>query len=102
MNKKLKPITSINPYPNITSSEKLPTAFVNFFQDKITKLHKSLITSTETASLSDEYTFDGMPFDQFIPVTQESVSNALCFINSTTCQLDPTRYANICIKEMFF
>ena len=87
MNKLLKS-NSLNKFPSLISSEKLPDEFANFFKTKIDNIHKSLQSNSNICH-NENIAFDGIPFDQFVLVSPDLIRVLIQSLNSTTCTLDP-------------
>ena len=89
MNKLLKPKSS-KKLPQNESPAKLPNIFANFFQSKIAKIQNSLDTTFCSNKFeTDLKNFEGTSFENFTPTTQTQVNNIICYLNTTTCNLDP-------------
>ena len=89
--------------PSTNSPSALATSFLNFFEDKITKLCRTIpsnVISTDTTVPSN------MPkpplLSNFEPASLEEIRNLILFSTDSSCSLDviPTRLLKSCINAL--
>ncbi|MDW0252368.1 MAG: reverse transcriptase family protein, partial [Nitrososphaeraceae archaeon] len=87
--------------PNCISSSTLASSFLQFFDQKITKLCASLPTTATT--LPHVIPPNTPPFiDHFFPASYEEVRKAICMSSNATCSLDiiPTFLLKSCLDVL--
>src|ERR1700761_8878727 len=91
---------SLPKLPFSIPSSNLPSAFLNFFNDKIVQLCSSITSTTCSHILPPS---PPPPLNCFFPTTNEEVRKLILSSNNSTCSLDvlPTWLIKSCIEALF-
>ena len=87
-------------FPTFSSASNLAESFLNFFQDKITKLSSSF--PPVSSSVHHPPPFSPLSLQEFLPTTITEVKQIILSSSNSTCELDsiPTTLLKSCIDTL--